>query len=691
MKTKRLLYIIFSFIGINISTAQVMSTEWVKSLGGSYLDGAGSVIVDQEGNSYISGHFKWEADLLDGEEEEIYSGESSEAFIQKYNAEGELQWTNIYGGDFNQSVRVLNINSNNELIVGGSFSGTVDLDATDGELLYTSVGFANFYIMKLNTDGETQWVYTVEEESNGIDNLVIDSSNDIYAIYDMGKIIKLDDAGVFQWSQSYDFASEIYGVDIDETGNIYTIGSYEGDYSFTVGEQEFSLDSGDTGAIYILKLDNTGEMIWAKHFHQTEAGFSDIGLGNVVKCIPGGGIYVGGRFTGTYDFDTGEALESATAIGSIGAFFAQLDDNGNLNWVKTFGGDGYETDVNAMILDDDGNVYLTGVFNGTGDLDPGAEVQTVTTEEGDILIQKYNAEGDMLSAYLCGGEGNEQAAGIAKFNDTIYLVGVYEDIVDFQLGNGDTHIRESAGENDGFFMKVEECMITDIDFQEIELADLEADCILETWMEAPMGMTNCGTSITATTDLEFPITDMGTTVMEWVYTLPNGTTITQNQNIIIDEADFDTELSQDGYLLTAPGPNSMYGYQWLDCDNGMTAISGEDAQEFLPTENGNYAVEISYGGCTEISDCKSITGLSMDELENPTVKVYANLTDHLLYAEGRDITKIVIMNINGVVMDVYENSSGKPLMGIQTSIWPKGLYIVELHVEDTIQYQKVLL
>ena len=59
--------------------------------------------------------------------------------------------------------------------------------------------------------------------------------------------------------------------------------------------------------------------------------------------------------------------------------------------------------------------------------------------------------------------------------------------------------------------------------------------------------------------------------------------------------------------LTALAPNATY--QWLDCNNNNTPIAGETNQNFSPTSNGNYAVEVTQNGCTAISNCYQINNL----------------------------------------------------------------------------------
>ena len=60
-------------------------------------------------------------------------------------------------------------------------------------------------------------------------------------------------------------------------------------------------------------------------------------------------------------------------------------------------------------------------------------------------------------------------------------------------------------------------------------------------------------------------------------------------------------VTQTGSQLSADVAGATY--QWIDCDNGNAAITGETAQTFDPTASGNYAVVVTLNGCTDTSAC----------------------------------------------------------------------------------------
>ena len=79
-----------------------------------------------------------------------------------------------------------------------------------------------------------------------------------------------------------------------------------------------------------------------------------------------------------------------------------------------------------------------------------------------------------------------------------------------------------------------------------------------------------------------------------------------------------SSITQSDVTLTADQNNATY--QWIDCDNNNSPISGETNQSYTPTVTGNYAVEVTVNGCTSVSECVLVDFTGVDELLNPTTK-----------------------------------------------------------------------
>ncbi len=68
----------------------------------------------------------------------------------------------------------------------------------------------------------------------------------------------------------------------------------------------------------------------------------------------------------------------------------------------------------GTVIDSSGNVYATGVFEGTVDFDPGLGVQNLISNSGsqDIFVAKFSSSGDLIWAFRIGGSDYDRSEGI---------------------------------------------------------------------------------------------------------------------------------------------------------------------------------------------------------------------------------------------------------------------------------------
>ncbi|MEI6766500.1 MAG: T9SS type A sorting domain-containing protein [Bacteroidota bacterium] len=81
-----------------------------------------------------------------------------------------------------------------------------------------------------------------------------------------------------------------------------------------------------------------------------------------------------------------------------------------------------------------------------------------------------------------------------------------------------------------------------------------------------------------------------------------GTSTPQLLNVTVITVD--VSVTQAGTVLTANSAGAVY--QWVDC-NGFTPLAGQNYQSFSVTAPGSYAVIVTQNGCTDTSNCFSIS------------------------------------------------------------------------------------
>lgn len=139
----------------------------------------------------------------------------------------------------------------------------------------------------------------------------------------------------------------------------------------------------------------------------------------------------------------------------------------------------------------------------------------------------------------------------------------------------------------------------------------------------------------------------------------------------------DVGVTQNGQTLTADLVGATY--QWLDCGNSYSVIMGETNQSYTPSITGNYAVEVTSGGCTDTSVCVLVDYSSLNELYNSSVTVYPNPSkDGKFKIDADHIVEVV------EVVDMLGRSIKKEVIDgmIDCSDLENGKYIIRFKIDN---------
>jgi hypothetical protein len=239
-------------------------------------------------------------------------------------------------------------------------------------------------------------------------------------------------AQILEWAKSMGGTSNDFGVsiDIDDSGNSYIAGSFNGTVDFDPGVGINNLTSAGGVDIFVAKFDVSGNFVWAKAMGSMS---DDYGYSIVVDAS--GNVYTTGDFMGTADFDPGVSTFSLTSAGNKDIFISKLDASGNFLWAKTLGGAGDDSG-NSIAIDASGNVHTTGFFNSTSDFDPGVSTFSLTSAGNkDIFISKLDASGNFLWAKALGGAGDDAGYSIGlDASGNVHTTGFYQYTADFDPG-----------------------------------------------------------------------------------------------------------------------------------------------------------------------------------------------------------------------------------------------------------------
>ena len=103
---------------------------WAKSWGGKDGDVAYQLEVDQQENIYLSGYF---ADSIDfnpsGASGKLTAQNGEEGFLLKLDSLGKFEWVIQTHSNLNTQFNNMSLDVDNNVVVAGSFSGTLRLDS----------------------------------------------------------------------------------------------------------------------------------------------------------------------------------------------------------------------------------------------------------------------------------------------------------------------------------------------------------------------------------------------------------------------------------------------------------------------------------------------------------------------------------------------------------------------------------
>ena len=164
--------------------------------------------------------------------------------------------------------------------------------------------------------------------------------------------------------------------------------------------------------------------------------------------------------------------------------------------------------------------------------------------------------------------------------------------------------------------------------------------------------------------------------------IPNAASCDSTITINLTINTVDVSVTQNGIILTANAAADFY--QWLDCNNGNSIISGETSQSFTATENGNYAVQVTQNSCTDTSACYSVTtvGILENTFSNDII-VYPNPTDGILKIDlGVTLSEFIVSlnDVNGKLISQTTHKNTK-MFELNLNVQP-GIYLLTINSEN---------
>ena len=138
----------------------------------------------------------------------------------------------------------------------------------------------------------------------------------------------------------------------------------------------------------------------------------------------------------------------------------------------------------------------------------------------------------------------------------------------------------------------------------------------------------------------------------------NNCTHPDNQNITISiPIPFTNTITNNSPTLISDVQGAYY--QWLDCNNNNSPITGETNQSYTAQLNGDYAVEVTKSNCTDVSPCESVNNVGININNKINYFLYPNPNDGKFVIERNSAdlnSEIIIYNLSGkkIISDTWE-------------------------------------
>ena len=250
---------------------------------------------------------------------------------------------------------------------------------------------------------DTVWVrqYTnLDDYYGNVEEAVVDSAGNLYLAGYIGEFgiadlitVKFRSNGDTAWVRRYDGTAHVKdvakGIAVDAEGNVYVSG--------------FSRDTAwFTDIVVTIKYDSAGDIVWLRTFHnELWEGGDDVA--EVIAVDSAGNVIVAGR----------------SGVGEMSVYLTlKYDGDGDSLWVDMYGASGGDDVINALTVDHDGNIYVSGNSAGFG---TGMDYATIKyAPDGERLwIRRYDGpdNGDDLvwgpGAIGVDDSGNVYVTGIS--------------------------------------------------------------------------------------------------------------------------------------------------------------------------------------------------------------------------------------------------------------------------------------
>jgi hypothetical protein len=437
--------LIFAMLATFKVYTQTPQKIWDRTFGGSGTQNGQSVIKTSDGGYIMVGLSSSNSSGSKSEDSE--GGE--DYWIVKVDSYGYSSWDRTIGGSEDDFARSVVATYDGGCIVVGTSSS--DISGSKSE---DSFGLDDYWVVKLDADGNVEWDKTIGGDDADKVNSIIQLVDGDFAIIGYSKsgisgnktqanqgsedywIIKISSAGVIQWDKTYGGNSYDYATSASTNfdGNIVIAGySYSGISGNKTEESRGQYD------YWVIKIDASGNLLWDKTI-----GGADFDFATCLAQAYDGGYVIAGFSSSNF---SGE--KSQNSKGGDDYWVVKLSNAGAFVWDRTIGGS-----LNDFAFSLDATYYGDYIIGGSSSSGISGNKTEASKGGSDYWILRLGGSGFPLWDKTIGGSGNDYFAKLFLEDDLTYIT----------LGTSNSPVsgdksQANYGVNDYWLVKLQSCPI----------------------------------------------------------------------------------------------------------------------------------------------------------------------------------------------------------------------------------------
>jgi hypothetical protein len=387
--------------------------QWDRSSGGTNAD-IGGILAKTSDGGYVVGGYSYSEPS--GNKTSSNFGDA-DFWLTRLNANGDTLWDRAFGGSSAEFLNSVRATADGGFILAG-FSDS----ATDGNKTSPNLGLSDFWIVRLDADGNKLWDRSFGGSRDDVIIDLIQTSDGGFAFtgsswstngttiptnfgFSDTWVVRLDVNGELLWERSFggDGWDQMQRIQQTADGGFLLVGASDSNPSGNKTSPHFGEDDA-----WILRLDAVGNKVWEISYGGEQLDSADA----FAFTVDGGILVAGNSASGT----TGN--KTSVNFGGFDFWLLRLDGSGNKLWERTYGGSGQEA-LLTMRLAQDGGALLGGESNSGSDGNKSAG----NYGDFDAWLVRVDADGNKLWDYSLGGSRGDFIADVLEAGESDIVLG----------------------------------------------------------------------------------------------------------------------------------------------------------------------------------------------------------------------------------------------------------------------------